>query len=64
MPPKNSETNTDPLYAQTYVTQICKETGDTLVTPTNLYQPNELKWDINWQDFGITPDFLSSLQPH
>ena len=26
--------------------------------------PKELNWEICWQDFGITPEFLSQLQPH
>lgn len=29
--------------------------------PTN---PKELHWEICWQDFGITPDFLTQLQPY
>lgn len=26
--------------------------------------PRDMNWEICWQDFGITPEFLSQLQPY
>ncbi len=41
MPPSQNE-------SIPHVTQLCKDSGAVLVTPANLYQPGELKWDLNW----------------
>lgn len=39
-----------------------------LLSQLNQFQPSNPKeltnWEICWQDFGITPEFLSQLQPH
>lgn len=40
-----------------------RETKQWQYIPANLFQPRELQWEIWWQDFGIQPEFLSSLQP-
>lgn len=40
-----------------------KISGEVITQPVNTMGPRECAWDIQWQDFGISPELLSNLGP-